>query len=91
MVVLGMWLLIGVVFGMILMAFLAIGTYQRGYDDGFFLRKPWRAEFAARRYAQIVARKREMTAPARVRISAAPAPAAHSRVAGVSAVAASGG
>ena len=91
MVVLGMWLLTGLVFGMILMAFLAIGTYQRGYDDGFFLRKPWRAEFAARRHAQIVAHKRQITPRARTQMSAAPAPAALRRVDAASSVAALGG
>jgi hypothetical protein len=47
----GFWLLAGVALGMILMAFLAIGTYQRGYDEGYFLRRPWRAELGARRRA----------------------------------------
>ncbi len=51
MMLLGVWLLAGVVLGMILMAFLAIGTYQRGYDEGYFLRRPWRAELGARRRA----------------------------------------
>ena len=91
MVVLGMWLLTGVAFGMILMAFLAIGTYQRGYDDGFFLRKPWRAELAARHHAQIVAHKRQMTTPARTRVSAAVAAAARPYVEATSPVAASAG
>lgn len=47
----GSWLIAGVVLGMILMAFLAIGTYQRGYDEGVRMRRPWRAELAARRQA----------------------------------------
>jgi hypothetical protein len=47
----GLWLLAGVAIGMILMAFLAIGTYQRGYEEGFRLRRPWRAELGARRLA----------------------------------------
>lgn len=46
-----LWLLAGVAIGMILMAFLAIGTYQRGYDAGFMLRKPWQTELEARRLA----------------------------------------
>jgi hypothetical protein len=48
---LGFWLLAGVALGMILMAFLAIGTYERGYSEGYFLRRPWRAELGARRRA----------------------------------------
>jgi hypothetical protein len=91
MVALGIWLLLGVVFGMILMAFLAIGTYQRGYEAGSFMRKPWRAELDARRQALIVVRKREMTPPAGRRVRAAPDPAAPARVAAASPVAASGG
>ena len=47
----GFWLLAGVALGMILMAFLAIGTYERGYSEGYFLRRPWRAELGARRRA----------------------------------------
>ena len=49
----------GVVLGMILMAFLAIGTYQRGYDAGALLRKPWQVELRARRQAVINAYTRE--------------------------------
>ena len=52
-------LLAGVAIGMILMAFLAIGTYQRGYDAGFMLRKPWRAELLLRREAVTAAAVRE--------------------------------
>jgi len=55
MMVFGFWLLAGLALGMILMAFLAIGTYQRGYDDGYRLRRPWRAELAARRGALVSA------------------------------------
>ena len=62
MLVSGLWLLAGVALGMILMAFLAIGTYRRGYDDGFFRRKPWRAELRARREAHIGARERAVKA-----------------------------
>jgi hypothetical protein len=47
----GFWLLAGVALGMILMGFLAIGTYQRGYEEGYFRRRPWRGELAARRQA----------------------------------------
>lgn len=43
--------LAGVAIGLVLMAFLAIGTYDRGYRDAFFRRKEWRAELVARRQA----------------------------------------
>lgn len=51
-------ILAGVALGMILMAFLAIGTYQRGYDAGTLLRKPWQAEIALRRQAAVAAAMR---------------------------------
>lgn len=47
----GIWLAAGVVIGMTLMAFLGIGTYDRGYDEGFRLRRPMRAELEARHLA----------------------------------------
>ncbi len=50
----GFWLLAGVALGVILMAFLAIGTYERGYNEGYSLRRPWRTELGARRRALIV-------------------------------------
>ena len=51
MVLFGFWLLSGVALGMILMGFLAMGTYKRGFEEGDFRRKPWRGELAARRQA----------------------------------------
>lgn len=57
-----LWLLAGVAIGMILMAFLAIGTYQRGYDAGFKLRRPWQAELLLRREAVTAAAIRESQA-----------------------------
>mgnify|MGYP001558082182 CR=1 FL=1 len=51
MVLFGFWLLAGLALGMILMAFLAIGTYQRGYEAGYVSRKFWRTELEARRTA----------------------------------------
>ncbi|MGH2379446.1 MAG: hypothetical protein ACRDGT_13375 [Candidatus Limnocylindria bacterium] len=51
MVIFGIWLVAGVAIGMILMAFLAIGTYKRGYEEGYGLRRPWRSELGARRLA----------------------------------------
>jgi len=91
MVVLGMWLLTGVVFGMILMAFLAIGTYQRGYDAGFLLRKPWQVELRARRDADIRAYAREKKSGARKRESSTSSPAVVSRPEAVTSGAAAAG
>lgn len=54
------WLLAGVLMGMVVMAFLTIGTYQRGYAEGYLLRRPWRAELQARRSAVIRANRRAM-------------------------------
>lgn len=68
--VFGFWLLSGLVIGMILMAFLAIGTYQRGYEEGYFLRKPWRAELGARRLALVNEYERHMSAGASSRMAA---------------------
>ena len=61
MVLFGFWLLAGIALGMILMGFLAIGTYQRGYEEGYFRRKPWRGELAARRQGTRNAYARGMT------------------------------
>lgn len=83
MIVFGFWLMAGVAIGMILMAFLAIGTYERGYREGYLLRKPWRAELGARRRAfekaylreravvreEAVAASTRMPAPSRVAVS----------------------
>jgi hypothetical protein len=92
MMVFGMWLLAGVALGMILMAFLSIGTYQRGYDAGFLLRKPWRAELLARRQGVMNAFAREKKAAARTRVTAGSSPGvAPSHGATASPAAASGG
>lgn len=55
MMVFGFWLLAGLALGMILMAFLAIGTYQRGYEAGSVGRRAWRTELEARRTAFVSA------------------------------------
>ena len=73
----GYWLLAGVAIGMILMAFLAIGTYQRGYAEGYFLRRPWRAEFEARRSAVIRANARTTAFAASRYVPEAPAELMH--------------
>ena len=72
----GIWLLAGVVIGMILMAFLAVGTFQRGYEEGYRLRRPWRAELGARRGALATASLRETAAAASASRARRPAPAA---------------
>ncbi len=43
-------LLIGVAFGVIVVGFLAVGAYDRGFDEALH-RKSWRAELVARRAA----------------------------------------
>jgi len=72
MVLFGFWLLAGLALGMILMAFLAIGTYQRGYEAGYVGRKFWRTELEARRKASAKAYDRGALAPSpRVEVSLA--------------------
>jgi hypothetical protein len=69
----GFWLIAGVALGMILMAFLAVGTYQRGYAEGYALRKPWHAELRARRLAITTLYRREPAPVIPYRIEAASA------------------
>ncbi len=42
-------LLLGVALGMIVVGFLAIGAYERGFDEALERRRAWRAELVARR------------------------------------------
>ena len=42
---------VGVALGVIVVGFLAIAAYQRGYDEAFGRRREWRAELVARRAA----------------------------------------
>ena len=44
-------LMAGVAVGMIMVGFLAIGAYDRGYADALQRRKAWRTELAARTLA----------------------------------------
>lgn len=44
-------LVIGVAMGVIVVGFLAIAAYQRGYQDALGRRPEWRAELVARRAA----------------------------------------
>jgi hypothetical protein len=65
MVLFGFWIMAGVALGMVLMGFLAMGTYQRGFEEGYFRRKPWRGELAARRQAvrNVYARETALITP----------------------------
>jgi len=44
-------LMVGLALGLIVIGFLAIAAYQRGYDDAFGRRKQWRTELVARQAA----------------------------------------
>jgi hypothetical protein len=44
-------LMVGLALGLIVIGFLAIAAYQRGYEDAFGRRKQWRAELVARQTA----------------------------------------
>lgn len=44
-------LVIGLALGLIVIGFLAIAAYERGYDEAIGKRKQWRAELVARRVA----------------------------------------
>lgn len=47
-------LLVGIAFGMVVVGFLAVGSYQRGFSQALERRKEWRGELVAR---QVVARR----------------------------------
>lgn len=47
-------LMAGIALGVLIVGFLAVGAYNRGYDDALFRRKDWRAELVARQ--SVVAR-----------------------------------
>jgi hypothetical protein len=44
-------LFLGVVLGMLVLGFLAVGAYGRGYEEAEMRRHQWRTELAARRRA----------------------------------------
>jgi predicted membrane chloride channel (bestrophin family) len=44
-------LIVGLALGLIVIGFLAIAAYERGYDEAIGKRKQWRAELVARRAA----------------------------------------
>lgn len=43
-----MGVIAGISAGVLIVGFLALGAYSRGYDDALFRRKDWRAELVAR-------------------------------------------
>jgi hypothetical protein len=49
-----MGVVIGIAFGMVVVGFLAVGSYQRGFSQALERRKEWRGELVAR---QVVARR----------------------------------
>ncbi len=44
-------LIVGLALGLIVIGFLAVAAYQRGYEEAIGKRKTWRAELVARRTA----------------------------------------
>jgi hypothetical protein len=46
-----MGLMLGIALGLIVIGFLAVAAYQRGYEDAFGRRRQWRAELVARQGA----------------------------------------
>lgn len=44
-------LLVGVAFGVIVVGFLAVGAYDRGFNEALHRRKAWRAELVVRQAA----------------------------------------
>jgi hypothetical protein len=48
MVLFALGLIAGVALGVLVVGFLAIGEFNRGYDEALFRRKDWRAELMAR-------------------------------------------
>ncbi len=44
-------LLVGLALGLIIIGFLAVAAYQRGYEEAVGKRRSWRAELVARRAA----------------------------------------
>lgn len=46
--VLALGFVAGIALGILTIGFLALGAYNRGYEDALFRRKDWRAELVAR-------------------------------------------
>ena len=86
-----LWFIVGLAFGMILMGFCTIGSFDRGADS--VRARPWKLELVARKRASIASRARHavatpfVTEPVNVAVAAAvierpstrPVPAAERR------------
>ena len=48
---LALGILIGLAFGVLVIGFLAVGAYERGFNEALHRRKVWRAELVARQAA----------------------------------------
>jgi hypothetical protein len=57
MLIFGLGLMIGVALGIIVVGFLAVRSYEHGYDEAFERRKAWRGELMARQTAAIRAHR----------------------------------
>ena len=44
-------IVIGIAFGVIIVGFLAVGAYDRGFNEALHRKKAWRAELVARQAA----------------------------------------
>jgi hypothetical protein len=53
MLIFGLGLVIGVALGIIVVGFLAVRSYERGYDEALVRRTAWRGELLARQTAAI--------------------------------------
>jgi hypothetical protein len=53
MLIFGLGLMIGVALGIIVVGFLAVRSYEHGYDEALERRKAWRGELMARQAAAI--------------------------------------
>ena len=56
-----LWFVLGLAFGVVLMGFCTIGSFDRGADSA--RRHPWKLELVARRRASIVSAARRVVTP----------------------------
>jgi hypothetical protein len=57
MLIFGLGMMIGVALGIIVVGFLAVRSYQQGYDEALERREAWRGELVARQAAAIRAHR----------------------------------
>jgi hypothetical protein len=57
MLIFGLGMVIGVALGIIVVGFLAVRSYEHGYDEALERRKAWRGELTARQAAAIRAHR----------------------------------